>query len=408
MRIPRRAFWLVLLTATGAGALADVAVAPVPAAAESAAALLSGDSPFKADIVHVLADLGVPSRSEQILGPFSDVASRIGDALYESILPGARTSSLHWPLLLLTGLIAIALYGLRRGRGARGADGCERRRGLADYLLPGEIYRHVSARVDVGLYLVDRALMPVWTVLFLGALAPFVERTTIRGLEAGLGPSPAIVVTPAWQLLYGLVTLLVVDMVFYFTHLFGHRTRFGWIFHKVHHSAEVLTPLTRYREHFVEGIIYAATVSTGAAFATGLFAYLFAGRITQITIMNLGVLVFLFTLTANFRHYHVSLRFPRVLERWLQSPGMHHVHHSRLPEHWGGNLGLVTSVWDRWCGTLYVGEPYEATPWGLSDEEQASYRSLSDNVFRPLAEAWQLIRDTVDGRFGDPSRSTAD
>ena len=395
------------MLSTAASGVADTpaiqSIEPEPTAAT--AQWLSGASPFKAQLADALSEAGVVRMSEQVLGPFSDLAGRIADALYESVLPGARTSSLHWPLLLLTVLLAVGFYVFRRGRGARGADGCERRCGLVEYLLPARIYRHVSARVDVGLYLVDRALMPVWTVLFLGGLAPLVERSTIRALEATTGPGPAISVTPVWQFLYGLATLLIIDMVFYFTHLFGHRARIGWIFHKVHHSAEVLTPLTRYREHFVEGILYAATVSIGAALSSGVFAYLFAGRITQITIMNLGVLVFLFSLTANFRHYHVSLRFPRALERWLQSPGMHHVHHSRLPHHWGKNLGLVTSVWDRLCGTLYIGEPYEPTPWGLTESEQERYRSLSDNVRRPLVEAGQWIREVVSaGRAGTEDR----
>ena len=397
----------MVLPAGASGAVDEPAIhsdVPVPAAALLQS--LDGASPFKERLAAALSDAGIVRESQQILGPFSDLSGRILDALYESFMPGARTSSLHWPLLLLTLLLAVGFYVLRRGRGARDADGRERRCGLVDYLFPPRIYRHVSARVDVGLYLLDRALMPVWVVLFLGALAPLVERSTIHALEADSGPGPAIGVTPAWQLVYGLITLLVIDMVFYFTHLFGHRTRIGWIFHKVHHSAEVLTPLTRYREHFVEGILYAATVSIGAAFSSGVFAYLFAGRITQITIMNLGVLVFLFSLTANFRHYHVSLRFPRALERWLQSPGMHHVHHSRLPHHWGKNLGLVTSVWDRLCGTLYIGDPYEPTPWGLTESEQGRYRSFSDNVRQPLIEAWQWFRELAPGgraRLRDPA-----
>ena len=126
----------------------------------------------------------------------------------------------------------------------------------------------------------------------------------------------------------------------------GHRARIGWAFHKVHHSAEALTPLTRYREHFMEGILHAVTVGTAAAFCGGLFSYLFAGRITDITLMNLGFFAFLFALTDNFRHYHLALRFPRPLERWLQSPGMHPVHHSTLSQHWDKNLGLVTSIWE--------------------------------------------------------------
>jgi len=37
-----------------------------------------------------------------------------------------------------------------------------------------------------------------------------------------------------------------------------HQVPVLWAIHKVHHSAEVLTPLTRYREHFLAGPIWAA------------------------------------------------------------------------------------------------------------------------------------------------------
>jgi len=203
--------------------------------------------------------------------------------------------------------------------------------------------------------------------------------------------------TLGWKLVYGLVTLLVADMIFYFIHLFGHRTRIGWAFHKVHHSAAVLTPLTRYREHFVEGILYAAGAAAGLGFCGGVFAYILRGPITEITVMNLGIFVFLFAINGNFRHYHVSFRYPRWLERWLQSPGMHHVHHSYLPYHRDKNLGLVTSVWDRLVGTLYIGEPYEETPWGLGPDEQAQYSTFVQNVFGPFRDVCALLarRDTV-------------
>jgi sterol desaturase/sphingolipid hydroxylase (fatty acid hydroxylase superfamily) len=328
-------------------------------------AVLSGTSPFKESARQLAVSVGLATTGNRILGPYSDIAAHVADALYEAVLPGSRSGTLHWPLLLLTLVIAVALFVMRAGRGARDAEGRERERGLGEYLFPRDIYTHRSARVDIGLYLLDRALMPVWIALGLGLIAPFVERGTILVAQDLFGPSPAFAVTLGWKLLYGLVTLLVADMIFYFTHLFGHRTRIGWAFHKVHHSAAVLTPLTRYREHFVEGILYAAGAAAGLGLCGGAFAYMVRGPITEITVMNLGIFAFLFALNGNFRHYHVSFRYPRWLERWLQSPGMHHVHHGYLPQHRDKNLGLVTSVWDRLVGTLYIGERYEQTPWGL-------------------------------------------
>jgi sterol desaturase/sphingolipid hydroxylase (fatty acid hydroxylase superfamily) len=72
---------------------------------------------------------------------------------------------------------------------------------------------------------------------------------------------------------YGFVTSLVADMIFYFTQLLGHRTQIGWAFHKAHHSAAVLTPLMRYREHFVGGIRYGAGAAAGLGLCGGRYSH---------------------------------------------------------------------------------------------------------------------------------------
>ncbi len=356
------------------------------------ARLLSGESPFAESVRQQLEQSGIARASEEILGPFSDISAHVAAALYTAVLPEASESSLHWALLLLTPLIAIVLFVLRAGRGAKGADGVERQYGLREYLLPAAIYTHRSARVDIGLYLIDRALVPFWILLFLGVFGPFIERQVIAFMGTAFGPSPALTMSLAWQLLYGLATLLAVDLCFFLYHLMMHRTRIGWAIHKVHHSAEVLTPLTRYREHFLEAPIVDGAIAIGAMTVSGLFAWLFNGGITQITLMNMGLLSFIYALNANFRHYHVCFRYPKRIEYWLQSPGMHHSHHSRLKQHWDSNLGLFTNIWDRLYGTLYVGDPFESTPWGLPEADQTQCSSLKDNLLAPFREIAAMLR----------------
>ena len=331
------------------------------------------------------------ARTEDIIGPFSDMARQIAAALRDAVLPGPG-STFWWPLLLLTLLITIAFWIFRDGRGAKDADGKEQRMGLLEYVLPKRIYTHPSARVDIWLYLLDKGMMPVWVVLFLGSVAPFVERTTISTLTGWFGASPGLEPTVAWRLFYGLVTVLIADMVFYFTHYMMHKTEIGWAIHKVHHSAQVLTPLTRPREHFIAGPVWALGPAIGLSLSGGIFAWVFGGDITRITVMNVGIFSLLYALNGNFRHYHVSFRYPRWLEYWLQSPGMHHTHHSYLEKHWDTNLGLVTSIWDRLCGTLYIAERFEETPWGLAPKDQSQYTTLSDNLLTPFKEITRILR----------------
>jgi len=349
-------------------------------------------SPFKEDVQKLLDESGIKDSAEEILGPFSDISNRIAEALWNAIFPSSTTNSLWWPLLVLTAAITIAFWIFRKGRGAKGVDGRERRVGFVDYVLPKSIYTHPSARVDIWLYLLDRGLMPVWVVVFLGSVAPFVEQSTIGALQSTFGASPELAPTVSWRIVYGAVTLLIADMIFFFTHYMMHKTEIGWAIHKVHHSAQVLTPLTRTREHFIAAPIWSLGPAIGLSLSGGIFAYLFNGDITQITVVNMSIFSFLYALNGNFRHYHVSFRYPRWLEYWLQSPGMHHTHHSYLEKHWDTNLGLVTSIWDRIFGTLYIAEKYEETPWGLAPKDQAEYTTLSDNLRTPFREIARILR----------------
>ena len=53
------------------------------------------------------------------------------------------------------------------------------------------------------------------------------------------------------------ITLFVAsDFTRYWLHRFMHTVPLLWKFHKVHHSAKVLTPVTFYRVHPVENILF--------------------------------------------------------------------------------------------------------------------------------------------------------
>ena len=269
---------------------------------------------------------------EAIVGPFTDLLRRASGVW--DIIAANVPRDLHWKTLLLTLFLAILIYLLRRGHGAKSAGGRERKTGLLNFVLPKDIYTHISARVDIWLYLLERVLRPFWAVALLATVGPPTEQTVIGLLQWTFGETPALQSNYAWMLLYSLTTLLCYDFVFYAIHYTMHKVPALWAIHKVHHSAEVLTPLTRYREHFIAGPIWATGAAISYSFSAGIFAYLFDGGLTMATILNIGFFTLLFGFNGSFRHYHVSFRYPRWLEKWLQSPALHHTHHSYLKKHW--------------------------------------------------------------------------
>jgi sterol desaturase/sphingolipid hydroxylase (fatty acid hydroxylase superfamily) len=325
------------------------------------------------------------------VGPFTEVADRYGPVVWDTLAANVP-HDLRWNWLLFMVAVALALFVARKGRGAKGADGRERPFAVAEYLFPREVYTHVSARVDVWLWVLERALKPVWALVFLGALGPFVEKSVIGTLTAGLGSGPAIEPGIAWLLLYTFVLFLSYDFTFFLLHYAEHKLPALWAIHKVHHSAEVLTPLTRYREHVLEGPLYSIQAAIGYAVPAGVFGWLSAGSIAPVTYFDVGVFTLLFGFAGAFRHYHVQFRYPRWLESWLQSPAMHHTHHSYLPQHRDTNMAVFTSVWDRLFGTLYIPDRDEYTPWGLDPEQQPECRSFVQNVAAPFREWHDMIR----------------
>lgn len=337
--------------------------------------------------------------SNDVNGPFSELSGRFFDLLANNI-----PADLHWRTLLLTVCIATFIWWKRGGRGSKGADGRERSAGILEFLLPRSIYSHVSARVDIGLWIIERLLRPFWYVALLAAIAPTTEQQVIRALEWAVGNSPELQSNYAWMLLYSLLGLLVYDAVFFLTHYTMHKVPALWAIHKVHHSAEVLTPLTRYREHFLAGPIWAAGYAFSLAIVAGVFAWLFNGGITAATLFNVGFFALLFGFNGSFRHYHVQFHYPRWLSRWLHSPAMHHIHHSYLPQHWDKNFAAVTSIYDRLFGTLYVPNKDEYTPWGIGPESQEQNRSLWHNTIGPFREWIQMIRGKTSGATDNPGR----
>ena len=337
------------------------------------------------DVTHSSLTSRILEAMDNTIGPINELLSVVITTLGEHV-----PRDLTWPMLLLMLAIAITIWLLRDGWGAKGVNGRVTQLRLLPFLLPKAIYTHTSAKVDVGLYTVERLLHPLWATTFLVSVAPATESSVIWGLEAVWGSGPTLTSHWGWMLLYSLVTLLVYDLFFFAIHYCEHKVPVLWAVHKVHHSAEVLTALTRYREHIIEGPIYAIGAVLAYGVAGGLFGWLFAGSIVPATLFNLGFFAVVFGFNGAFRHYHVAFHYPTGLSRWLQSPVMHHIHHSYLEKHRDTNLAAVTSLWDRLLGTLYIPEKDEYTPWGLGPATQDQYRSLGQNIMAPFRD-WMLM-----------------
>jgi len=225
--------------------------------------------------------------------------------------------------------------------------------------------------------------------------------------------------------LVAMLLLVVSDFSTYWVHRIHHENRIIWPFHSLHHSAEVLTPITVYRKHPVYDLI--SSFVRGGLIGTlqGIFLVVFEQGPSFLTIAGVNMFYVLFNIAgSNLRHSHVWLSFGPPLEHFLISPAQHQIHHSLAPQHHNKNYGEVLAIWDWMFGTLYVPCETEVLEFGLADTDGKRLRQRHDSLtaallvpfidsYRHLAktfvrrgEATPPPADRIDIAQGQTSRST--
>jgi len=304
----------------------------------------------------------------------SNFSTLIATLAHKALSPQSR---LHW-IYLLSGLL-MAVYAYRTCGGL--GDG----RSLREYLFPRSVWLHSSAITD---YLFVALTLPVWSLWVApNILSPTqVSQQVLSALQNWPGPiAQSTLPTAALGLLYTVVLVVVTDFERYWVHRLMHRVPLLWEFHKVHHSAEVLTPISFFRSHPVDMLLPELADVIVVGFVTAMFLYVFPDGVTLVTILGVNAFRFAFYLFGvNLRHSHVWFSFGSAVEHFVISPAQHQIHHSSDPRHFNRNFGFELAVWDWIFGTLYVPRGRETLVLGLGTEEN-----------RRLSSVWQLLMNPV-------------
>ena len=139
--------------------------------------------------------------------------------------------------------------------------------------------------------------------------------------------------------------LLAYGFAYWFAHYCFHKVPILWEFHKVHHSAEVLTALTELRQHPVEIIAFMNAIGLSTGIVFGAMTYGFGPGVRPFTLFDGNILMVTFLVSyGHLRHSHMWIAFTGVAGRILQSPAHHRLHHSTNPAHFGRNLGFALAL----------------------------------------------------------------
>ena len=276
--------------------------------------------------------------------------------------------------------------------------------GFLRFMVPKELYLHPSTRTDIKLALFNTAFAATGFFAVI-AFTPYVTFAVTQHLGALAdrgAPEPTL-----WRnIVAGAVLFLAQDFCRYWNHYLHHETRVLWPFHAVHHSAEVMTPITFLRAHPMYSVLQALVIAAIVGLVQGVILYALLGQI-GIGVIYAGTLAFnAYVLAgAHLRHSHIWVSYGRVMEHILISPAQHQVHHSSDPKHHDRNYGEVFAIWDWMFGTLYVPDGPEALSYGLADRNGVpipqKHGTLKDALLFPFREAWEEI---ARGTRWDPAR----
>jgi sterol desaturase/sphingolipid hydroxylase (fatty acid hydroxylase superfamily) len=154
----------------------------------------------------------------------------------------------------------------------------------------------------------------------------------------------------AWY--WFLVAFVLDDLAYYFAHRTGHRVRWFWASHVIHHSSQHYNLSTALRQ------TWTGFVSLSFLFRLPLFLI---GFHPLMIFFCAGLnLIYQFWI-----HTEVIGRMPRWFEAVMNTPSHHRVHHATNPRYLDKNYAGVFIVWDRLLGTFEAEWEDEKPRYGI-------------------------------------------
>lgn len=308
-----------------------------------------------------------------------DYASTLLDRPVQLLLSPGSSLSL-WSLLAALLIAAGVAVTKRQGRAVS-------LRAMARAMFPRHRLFGASARTDVGF-----TLLAVFasTALFGWAV---VSHLGISSAVAGALRAPLAIGVPSWLAVAAMTfTLwLAYEFAYWLDHMLSHKIPALWAFHKVHHSAETLSPLTVFRVHPVDSIVFYNIVAVMTGVTAGIMHWLVGAGVSPLTLAGTNVLLIasIFTIK-HLHHSHVWISWRGRWGRLILSPAHHQIHHSVAPEHHDRNFGETLAVFDWLAGTLHQPQAKrELLVFGVEDMNDP--HSVRGSLVAPFVDAAQSL-----------------
>jgi sterol desaturase/sphingolipid hydroxylase (fatty acid hydroxylase superfamily) len=145
---------------------------------------------------------------------------------------------------------------------------------------------------------------------------------------------------------------LINDLKYYWSHRFGHRVRWLWANHVVHHSSQEYNLGTALRQPWtgrLTGLVVLNVPLALIGFHPALIAFVAAAN-----------LIYQFWI-----HTEAIDRFPSWVEAVMNTPSHHRVHHAVNPRYLDANYAGTFIVWDKLFGSFVPEHRDDPVKYGL-------------------------------------------
>jgi len=191
---------------------------------------------------------------------------------------------------------------------------------------------------------------------------------SLSPLDAGLG-------IVGWA--YG---FFVYEMMYWLQHWLAHKVRLLWCLHSPHHAPNAMHMFVGFNHSFLETIFYMPFM---LGFVTALLG------VHPVVVV---VITFIDIAWGNFLHVsdRVVTRRLGPLERFMQTPSYHRVHHAQNVRYMDTNYNSITLFGDWLMGTLQPLDDQEPVRFGITREVNTA--SFFDVHFGEFVLLWRDLR----------------
>jgi sterol desaturase/sphingolipid hydroxylase (fatty acid hydroxylase superfamily) len=321
------------------------------------------------------------------------LVSYVTTIIYKTFLSPGGTFSLA---SLFCALVIATSYVLWRRGTTRKAV---RLKVMVRALFPRRLFRSASSRLDIGLFLLNAFVFGLvfgWAIISYHFVSSSVNGWLVSHFGAMTPTTMSVVAT---TLILTVALFLAYEFGYWLDHYLCHTIPFLWEFHKVHHTAEVLSPLTNFRVHPMDTLVFVNILALVMGSTEGGLNYLFGTPVAPLTLWSNNIIVLAGTyLLDHLHHTHFWIAFTGVWGKLILSPAHHQIHHSMDPAHFNKNMGSCLGLFDWLFGTLHIpAKERENLRFGVEDPAVADHHTVSEALIMPVVRAFGHLRPLAVG-----------